>query len=64
VAYVVEVIGSDKFKGTEIRVTLAGMVTDGNFGLDKSIYENAEPNTVSTVGWAELNDAQQSIIQL
>jgi len=39
VVYVVELAGSDRFKGAEIRVTLTGTVTDSNFGLDKSIYE-------------------------
>ncbi|OFW27667.1 MAG: hypothetical protein A3H27_19260 [Acidobacteria bacterium RIFCSPLOWO2_02_FULL_59_13] len=39
VVYVVQNIGTDKFKGVAIRVEQTGGINDRNFGLDELIYE-------------------------
>ena len=42
VVYVVEEIGSRKFDGVEMRITLTGSSDSPNFGLDSSVYEKID----------------------
>jgi len=37
-AYMVEAVDSNKFKGNEVLVDLTGKINDRNYGLDESIY--------------------------
>jgi len=41
-AYVVEAVDSNKFKGQEVRIRLTGDIHDRNYGLDESIYSLEE----------------------
>jgi len=37
-AYILEAVDSNKFKGNEVLVDLTGKISDRNYGLDESIY--------------------------